>query len=124
MAYHPHQQRCAAQAKQKPLDLTKPVRTRDGRKARIVCTDVDDGTEYPILALVKSRLNGKEESYSYRICGSYSVRAVEDPSDLVNVEPLEVFECEVGIKGKTICTTVKARVTMENGDITHIEVLR
>jgi hypothetical protein len=34
----------------KPLDLTKPVQTRDGRKVRIICTDRKYGN--PIVALV------------------------------------------------------------------------
>lgn len=37
-----------------PLDLTKPVQTHDGRKARIICTDVKGASnEQSILALVE-----------------------------------------------------------------------
>lgn len=54
----------------KPFDLEaakagKPVCTRDGRPARIICFDRVD--EYPILALVKN--NGKENVYYYRNSG-------------------------------------------------------
>lgn len=34
----------------KPFDVTKPVQTRDGRKARIICTDHTGDT--PIITLV------------------------------------------------------------------------
>lgn len=38
---------------QKQLDTTKPVQTRDGRKARIICTDRKGDSQCPILALVQ-----------------------------------------------------------------------
>lgn len=61
----------------KPFDPTKPVQTRDGRAARIVCTDYkakrhghDIGR--PILALVASRMDGEHEHvYTYTVNGSH-----------------------------------------------------
>ncbi len=35
----------------KPLDFTKPITTRDGRKVRILCTDGPD-KKYPIIGIV------------------------------------------------------------------------
>lgn len=48
----------------KPFDLQKakegkPVCTRDGRKARILCYDFKQNEEYPILVAVENK-NGKE----------------------------------------------------------------
>ncbi len=52
----------------KPFDPTKPVQTRDGRKARIVCMNADN-SRYPIVALVT--LDGQEYPYTYTACGKY-----------------------------------------------------
>lgn len=63
------------------FDPTKPVRTRDGRNARIVCTDVNNSM--PIIALIKDEY-GKEWIAHYGIGGNvygYS----QDKSDLVNI---------------------------------------
>ena len=59
----------------KPFDLKaakagKPVCTRDGRKARIICFD-RSGTDYPILSLIKE--NDKESVYHYDIEGKSSI---------------------------------------------------
>ncbi len=34
-----------------PLDFTKPITTRDGRKVRILCTDGPD-SEYPVIGII------------------------------------------------------------------------
>ena len=47
---------------------SKPVCTRDGRKARIVCYDVKG--DYPILALIE-RSNVEEGVYTYNINGHF-----------------------------------------------------
>ena len=54
--------------------LTNPSRKvmiRDGRRARIICTD-KRGFEYPIVALIENRPGGEEEAHSYtkdgRLC--------------------------------------------------------
>ena len=36
------------------FDPTKPVQTRDGREARIICTDVERKGDWPIVALIKT----------------------------------------------------------------------
>lgn len=65
------------------LDLTKPMQTRDGRKARIVCTDrvADD---YTLVALVVSKL-GNEMPEVYLPSGT-KWRGMDCPDDLVNVK--------------------------------------
>jgi hypothetical protein len=65
------------------IDWNKPVQTRDGRKVRVVCTDVRHPA-YPILALV-THYAGHEESTGYTQEGFYYSHKNETPSDLVNV---------------------------------------
>ena len=68
------------------LDLTKPVRTRNGREARIVCTDVLD-KNYPILVLIKTESYNKEPfEYPVRVTleGKYAI-GVNSDDDILNV---------------------------------------
>lgn len=69
------------------FDTTKPVRTRDGRKARILCTD-SNNNDYPIVALV-TESNGEEESDEYTAQGHYystaGLNIAASPADLINV---------------------------------------
>ena len=66
------------------IDLNKPVQTRDGRKARILATDVAHET-YPVAAAVTSA-NGKEEYIeAYTALGTYTKGISENYMDLVNV---------------------------------------
>ena len=77
----------------KPLDLTKPVRTLDGRPARIICTDASTPgvatKPYPVVALV---VNGLFENiYSYTREGRFA-DAPQHGANLVNVpEPTTVW---------------------------------
>lgn len=73
----------------KKFDPTKPVQTRDGRKARIICTDVRDDY-YPIMALVQGCTG--EYAMSYTGDGSHHHRShVGDlPDDLINIPPAVV----------------------------------
>lgn len=64
------------------LDLTKPVQTRDGKKARIVCTDAK-GKTYKVIALVE--IDGEEEAHSYTLDGWFREEAAGGDLDLVNV---------------------------------------
>jgi hypothetical protein len=65
------------------FDPTKPpFRTRNGRPARIICTD-RRGEDDPILALVDNG-NGGEELNSYKSNGRY-LFGRETEHDLVNV---------------------------------------
>ncbi len=74
------------------FDPTKPVRTRDGRPARIVVTDLKGFYEDTILALVKSP-SGREYTYTYTADGSYVRDDTISPHDLINVpERTETFQ--------------------------------
>ena len=66
------------------FDPTKPVQTRDGRPARIICTDKDQ-LQYSIVALVRD-LSGVEVAKSYTATGQYhSGAGALSSSDLVNI---------------------------------------
>lgn len=64
------------------LDYTKPVRTRDGRPARVICTD-RALNDRPVIALVKME-DGHEGVCAYTREGRYT-KTFLDPLDLVNV---------------------------------------
>jgi len=71
------------------LDPTKPVQTRNGRKARIICVDREGknaSSKYPIIALVKAS-DGSEELRSYTVDGFhfFTDEKEESENDLVNV---------------------------------------
>jgi hypothetical protein len=68
---------------EKTLDLNKPVQTRDGRKARIICTD-RKSVMYQVVALVESSDGSEEGACSYTKTGQYHA-GYQDQSDLVNV---------------------------------------
>jgi hypothetical protein len=65
------------------FDPTKPVQTRDGRKARIICTDREN-VEYPIVALIASA-GGEEIAATFTDDGRFYYAGREDDDDLVNV---------------------------------------
>lgn len=66
------------------FDPTKPVQTRDGRAARILCTDANG--PLPIIALVKAT-NGNEEVMRLLADGQRRGRKAwrPDRDDLVNI---------------------------------------
>ena len=59
---------------------SRKVVTRDGRRARIVCTDKRE-LNYPIIALIETRPGGEEVTYSYTKDGRYCT-ACSDIFDL------------------------------------------
>ena len=78
------------------IDWSKPVQTRDGCKARVICTDRKG--VYPIVALVEER--GSEESlYTYRVDGRWLADATRPESfDLINVPPSALDVLREGLK--------------------------
>lgn len=61
----------------KPIDWTKPVRTKDGRAVRILCTDGPG--DYPVVGFV----DGKTTPGTWTIYGYRNANAVHD-TDLEN----------------------------------------
>lgn len=70
------------------FDPTKPVQTRDGRPARIICTDrKDDG--WPIVAIYADNSAGRTEGVGcYTREGRFGDYGSDNRLDLVNV-PVE-----------------------------------
>lgn len=66
------------------IDWNKPVRTKDGREVRVLCTDRVTDSNYPVLALVKDGC-GYEAAHSYTIEGEYHRPDAESINDLENV---------------------------------------
>lgn len=67
-----------------PLDLNKPVQTRAGLPARIICTD-RKSDNYPVIGLITD-LDGRERYETYTMQGTYHAYATSpSPEDLVNV---------------------------------------
>jgi len=64
------------------LDLNKPVQTRDGRKARIICTDMKR-SDYPIVALTDR--GDYEVCDLFTIDGTCSLSAEPHKNNLINV---------------------------------------
>jgi hypothetical protein len=74
------------------LDVTKPVRTRDGRKARIIATDQTvtegGGYIYPIRAEVEHpNERGKFVRWNYLADGRWKSNERRNHNDLVNERP-------------------------------------
>lgn len=88
----------------KPMtfDPTKLVQTRDGKRARIICTDWKSTgnlpiseSETPILIALVEHGNGFEEICTYSKSGSY--RSLEnDPYDLINIPEPKSIDVHVG----------------------------
>ena len=47
------------------FDPSKPVQTRDGRPARIICTDLKNNDGYSLVALVFNDFDKDEQMYYY-----------------------------------------------------------
>ena len=70
----------------KPFDIQKaregkPVCTRDGRRARIICFDSNGGR--PIVALVTECDDEEEIPYKYHCDGSYNCQSIPSDKDLM-----------------------------------------
>lgn len=77
----------------KKFDPSKPVQTRDGKKARIICTDRYG--MYPIVVLVTE--NGQENMYTVNSTGKFGAGEY----DLVNIpEPPIVTYINVYSNGR------------------------
>jgi len=83
------------------FDPSKPVQTRDGRPARILCTDLNSA-EYPIAAVITED-DGGERVDGYMRNGKYMVDGcTNDPDDLINIPKkravyVNVYESRRGV---------------------------
>lgn len=88
-----------------PLDLTKPVQTRDGRKARIICTDgKHELPSYRVWALVMSEY-GNETAFPYDVNGMFEPSTGPHLSDLVNIPERRTIFKAIWVSGDTSVIT-------------------
>lgn len=88
----------------------KPVQTRDGRKARIICTDRNNGL-YPVVALLGS-CGGKESMEAYTADGRWEAHSsLEHPHDLINI--LEVRTLWVNIYANDLGAVFDAKPPLD-----------
>jgi len=86
----------------KPFDPTKPIQTRDGRKARIICADANyydiHGNKEPIMALieVKNGIKGIEKHCSFSSNGQY-FHDKQSEHDLVNIPEKKELDVWVNV---------------------------
>jgi len=117
------------------LDINKPIRTRDGREVRILCTDAT-GMESgeTIVALVQ----GVAEPLMYFASGQYVTGVDWHRNDLVNYEPaytkilalykgnetgaLVAYELN-SLVGESLSEVGEFRVTIKEGKLCNVELL-
>ncbi len=115
------------------FDPTKPVQTRGGRKARIICTDAK-GMQ-PIVALVTTSDPDVERVERFFLDGRcYSSLEVDSPHDLINVPEEEILNLAVhrtSVNGVLFAAPVggytgllgHVRITVVGDKVTKAEVL-
>ena len=65
------------------VDFTKPIKTRDGRKVRILCTDAN--SKYPVVGLIT---DGQCDIHSsWTIDGRWTEQDTHPDNNLVNYAP-------------------------------------
>ena len=101
------------------LDLTKPVQTRGGLPARIVCTDIKGN--YPIMALVLR--DGAEFPTTHLPDGRWHVTYEHSDKDLINVPEkrvayANVYKTYIGDTHETLdLAQVVARCAFDDGHL-------
>ena len=120
----------------KPFDLEaaklgKPVCTRDGRKARIICFDKrNNKTEYPIIALVET--DEMEEIFLYTDNGEYLKDKCDDERDLMMLPEKKTMWANIyrnktnnyvfGELYPTEEIAIESKATMERDYITTVKI--
>lgn len=103
----------------------KPVCTRDGRKARIICFDRHFCNDLAIIALVENNMDF-EETFNYTVSGRYNGNITESNSDLMMVGEkkegwINLYWSKKGVyPGKNIYDTKES--AMEAGNQGGIEL--
>jgi hypothetical protein len=102
----------------KPFDPTKPVQTRDGRKARIICTDYKNGQDSIVAAITRSKCD-EEMLLTYSSKGWYQFDE-ESQYDLVNIP--EKITGYVNVYRGNIPEKITGYVNVYRGNVTgHIQ---
>lgn len=108
----------------KPFDPIKPVQTRDGRQARIICLDYNG--HQPIIALVQDGPGGRDLLHYFSANGQfYTESERQDRFDLVNVPEEHTREVWINFysDGEVVAVPTKWRADVaSNGRIACVRV--
>ena len=109
----------------KPFDLQKaregkPVCTRDGRKARIICFDRIDAK--PILALVPSTDGKGEDVFDYFVSGKRIANSLESDLDLMMLP--EKKEGWVNVYKERIYSTKEEAIEATYDGVTYVDTVK
>lgn len=114
----------------KPFDIQKaregkPVCTRDGRKARIICFDRkfyhDDGYNYPIVAMVNDNDNDNELVHAYTQDGLL-IGNKESELDLMMLP--EKKEGWVNVYKERIYSTKEEAIEATYDGVTYVDTVK
>jgi hypothetical protein len=119
------------------FDPTKPVQTRDGRKARIICSDRKTNSDFSIVVLITHE-DDTERAATRRANGSLDPN-IESNFDIINIpvervgyvnyygdrETCYVYSTQsrADIAGSKTTRSGQLKVTSVNGVVTKCEVL-
>ena len=106
------------------FDPTKPVQTRGGYPARIICTDRKN--DWPIIALVTDQ-NGREAMYSYNsdgTTGSFKLDLInKTQTGWINIYPDGIYPPNrVAVVDSNVYSTHEDAVTADFGGALQIEI--
>ena len=109
----------------KPFDIQKaregkPVCTRDGRKARIICFDSNGGR--PIVALVTECDDEEEMPYKYHCDGFYNCQSIPSDNDLMMLPKKK--KGWVNIYKERIYSTKEEAIEATYGSSTYIDTIK
>ena len=109
----------------KPFDIQKaregkPVCTRDGRKARIICFDSNGGR--PIVALVTECDDEEEIPYKYHCDGSYNCQSIPSDNDLMMLP--EKKEGWVNVYKERIYSTKEEAIEATYDGVTYVDTVK
>ena len=85
------------------LDLNKPIETRIGSPARVICTDLQD-KHYKWAVAVKDD-SGKEELYYYTNEGKFNFNVKKHHMDLVNPKNKKYINLHMDIDTNLVITS-------------------
>jgi hypothetical protein len=81
------------------VDWTKPIQTKDGRKARVICTDVNN-VDYPIVCIIK--VDGIEYPFPFTNNGNFHIGINGLNNDIINVPEKRTVEGWLVIKDDSL----------------------
>jgi hypothetical protein len=86
------------------IDMKKQYRTRDGRRARILATDINSAT--PVIAAISTICGEAEVVFGFGLDGRVSTGEVQSPRDLVEHHPAQDLKTDqaIWVRGSTTQT--------------------